>query len=340
MSRPGTDKSPLVSVIIPTYNSGRFVAQAVESVLTQTYSPIEVIVVDDGSTDDTKSVLSRFNGQIRYICQPNSGPSAARNTGIRIAEGEYISFLDADDLWVPDKLALQTAFMQKSPNIGLLFSDHEEFDEAGIVFPSFLDKKKLRLQLVSQTPIQGIFAKLLEENFISTPTVMVRKECFEKAGLFDEAVRSVEDLDLWLRISTSFEIFCLPQVVCRRRIHAFNTSRDRAVSDPGLVMVFENNWRRFADFAPAEVWNRQIANSNLYYGYTLLSDDRRLDALRAGFKSIRHALSHAARTRSFASYSWMFGIGLIVAPLLGWKTARSFWRTVKHSAFRFTKQPS
>ena len=150
MNRQSTDTGPLVSVVIPAYNSGKFVAQAVESVLAQTYAPFEIIVVDDGSTDETKDVLGRFNGQINYIHQANSGPSAARNAGIRVARGAYICFLDADDLWTPDRLAVQMAFMQANHSIGLLFSDHEEFDEKGIVLRSFLGEKKFQSELVSQ----------------------------------------------------------------------------------------------------------------------------------------------------------------------------------------------
>ena len=167
-----------------------------------------------------------------------------------------------------------------------------------------------------------IFAKLVEEHSFRLERSTARKECFERAGLFDEAVRSVEDLDLWLRISAYFQIACLPQVVCRRRIHKFNISRNREVSDPGPVTVYETNRQRFPNLAPRELWNRQIANAYFQHGYTLLAKDRRMEALRAGAKSLRHALSRAVLIRSFSSYPWILGIGLILAPFVGWRAAR------------------
>lgn len=332
-------EAPLVSVIIPTYNAGRFVGQAVQSVLEQTYRPYEIIVVDDGSTDGTKDVLQQFNNCIKYLYQENRGPSAARNEGIKIAAGEYICFLDADDLWTPNKLEAQIALMERSRHIGLVFSDHEQFDGDRVVSRSFLAEKAFCSELIRHTPIQRAFEKLVVENFISTPTVMIRKECLDKVGLFDESVKSIEDLDMWLRISAHFEIACLPLILCKRRIHNSNISRVPELSDPAHVMVLENNHRRFPDLASAAIWNRQLAEAYFNLGYHLLAKDQRMEALRAGFKGLRHALAQGITNRPSSSYPWIMAIGLLLAPFMGWRMARSLWRAKNNFAGFFRFQP-
>ncbi len=232
-----SDPASLVSVVIPTYNSGRFIAQAIRSVLGQTYARYEVIVVDDGSTDETKDVLREFDGHSRYLYQDNRGPSAARNAGIRLARGEYICFLDADDIWAPNKLEVQLTFMEQHPDIGLVFSDEEEVSAEGDIRPSLLAQSRFYSDLVSQKPLQDAFRKLLIENCIPTSTVMVRKACFAKAGLFDESLMVVEDRDMWLRIAADFGIACLPLILGKKREHQRNISANSelpAVSDRGM----------------------------------------------------------------------------------------------------------
>lgn len=322
-------KIPLVSVIIPTYKSQDFVVDAVKSVLAQTYAQYEVIVIDDGSTDGTKDMLRRFCSQIVYLRQENRGPSAARNAGIRIANGAYICFLDADDLWTPDKLEIQTAFMEQNRSIGLLFSDHEEFDREKILSRSFLAEKTFRSEIISHRPIREAFAKLVIENFISTPTVMVRRECLEKAGLFDESIRSVEDRDMWLRVSAHFGIACLPLILCKKRIHKGNISREPELASRGRVSVLENNRRRFPNLAPASIWNSQLADAYFQLGYILLAKDQRVEALLAGLRSLTHAMRQIVMNRPSSSYPWIMAFGLIPASLVGWRLARSLWRAQK-----------
>lgn len=163
-----TSQTPLVSVIIPAYNSAKFAAKAVESVLAQTYQNYELIVIDDGSTDNTKEVLNRFAGRVNYIFQENRGPSAARNMGIKVAQGEYICFLDADDTWLPMKLEVQLAFMKNNRGIVLLFSDEEETDDKKMFSPSVVAERKFYSNIISQRPIQEAFKTLLIENYLPT----------------------------------------------------------------------------------------------------------------------------------------------------------------------------
>ena len=178
-----TETAPLVSVIIPTHNSARFIAQAVDGVLAQTYKHYEVIVVDDGSSDNTGDVLQQFAGHIRYHRQDNRGPAAARNAGIKIAQGEFVCFLDADDVWAPNKLELQTEFMAAHNDVGLLFADAEEWEDTKIQKRSIVATMIFGKDITSQIPLQEAFRKLVIENFIPTSTVMIRKACFFKGRI-------------------------------------------------------------------------------------------------------------------------------------------------------------
>ena len=324
------ERSPLVSVIIPAYNADQFIAQAIQSVLDQTYRSYEIIVVDDGSTDDTKDILRGFADQIHSCFQENCGPSAARNAGIKIAQGEYICFLDADDIWVPHKLEVQLAYMECHADIDFVFSDHQDFNAGDVLPGSFLkDRMIFEDSLIKEGPIQNAFLMLLQENFISTPTVMVKKACFEETGLFDEDLRSVEDRDLWLRIAAKFTLACLPGILCKRRVHQSNISRQSELTIRSRIQVIEKNWRQFSSLAPPDVWHRQLANFYCQIGYILLQNGQRRMALNAGFKSLHHAFRQMFALGTSSSYPWALGLYLVPATLLGWQLSRRIFQPMK-----------
>ena len=180
----------LVSVVIPAFNYGHFVGDAVDSALAQTYRDIEVIVVDDGSTDDTQRVLKRFGSRIRYVYQNNRGLSAARNTGIRLANGDWIALLDADDVWHPQKTEVQLSAGQSVVDVGLIGSLPAD------VLPPALD------------PSPAVRVLSVRDFLVSIRTgpsgTLIRRACFDAVGLFDESLRSIEDRDMWLRIAARF----------------------------------------------------------------------------------------------------------------------------------------
>jgi glycosyltransferase involved in cell wall biosynthesis len=177
----------LVSVIIPTYNYGQFVGEAVESALRQTWrGGVEVIVVDDGSRDDTRRRLEPYADRIRYIHQENRGLSGARNTGIRAARGEWVALLDADDRWHPEKTEVQ-----------LEAAAHAGYDFIGT--PG--SKEPMPERLPRDVAVRRLGVEdFLHETPISPSAVIVRRACFERVGGFDESLRSVEDRDMWLRL--------------------------------------------------------------------------------------------------------------------------------------------
>jgi glycosyltransferase involved in cell wall biosynthesis len=288
MSSPFATSAPLVSVIIPAYNSAAFVLQAVQSALDQTYRNYEVIVVDDGSTDDTKLLLSRFEGQLRYLYQENRGLSDARNTGLKAAKGDLVCFLDADDLWASNKLELQLAFLQEHPDIALLSGQQEKFRDHGSPYTPFSAAENLGENATQTFPMPEAFVKLVRSNFIKVSTVMVRKECFEKAGLFDTNLTAVEDRDMWLRISAHFSVACFPWVVCKKRLHGLNMSGNRTRQIRLRIQVLEKNRALFPALAPSSAWDKQLGKLYLRTAYDSLSRDQSKEARRAALRSLRY----------------------------------------------------
>ena len=203
----------LVSAIITTYNYGRFVVDAVQSVLAQTYPHVEVIVVDDGSTDDTASRLQPFMGRIRYMHQENSGVDAARNRGIRAASGQYIGLLDADDMWHPQRVGRQLQYIADHPQAAVVAAD--TIIDLSNGWPSLPDATPAALVSIEQLVIQARFAP---------SGVLIRKDCFDAAGLFRSNISGAADRDMWIRLASRFEITLLRLPLMYYRNHGQNMS--------------------------------------------------------------------------------------------------------------------
>jgi glycosyltransferase involved in cell wall biosynthesis len=184
-----------ISVIIPTYNRAVFLPEAIASVLAQTYNDFELLVVDDGSTDNTADLLAGYGDRLRYLRQPNRGPAAARNHGIRAARYDLLAFLDSDDRFVPNKLAIQAEAMQTNPS--LLISHTEEIWYRNGVH---LNQKNIHRKAGG-----NLFERCLALCVVGMSTVMARRQLFEQVGMFDEDLPCCEDYDLWLRVSPTLE---------------------------------------------------------------------------------------------------------------------------------------
>jgi glycosyltransferase involved in cell wall biosynthesis len=234
-----TDKDSMVSVVIPTHNYGAYITEAIQSVLAQTYHVHEIIVVDDGSTDRTEEILLPYMGRITYIRQNQRGPSAARNVGLKRSRGEFIAFLDADDQWLPDKLSVQVGLLREYQEVGLLFGQVEHCDDAGRALSGELTPAKGAIPMRTDVMVKDAFRLLLESCYIVTSTVIIRRECIERVGGFDESLRSVEDRDLWLRIAGSFQFGYTPRVVACKRGHANNVSGDSRLQMESHVRMLE-----------------------------------------------------------------------------------------------------
>jgi len=200
----------LVSVIIPTYNSAKYLPHTIQSVLNQTYAPVEIIVVNDGSKDNTKEVIQPYQDQILYFHRKNAGVSRARNFGISQAHGRYIAFLDSDDLWHRDKLIKQVDILEKYPECGLVCTDYAVFRNDHILSPS----EKINRNF----PNVYNLINLLQQNFIMCSSVVVSRKAINTVGVFDESLPYSEDYDLWLRIATQFKIHLIDEVLAQYRI--------------------------------------------------------------------------------------------------------------------------
>lgn len=198
---------PSVSVIIPTYNRGWILREAIDSVLAQKNIDFELIVVDDGSTDDTSDLLSSYRDDIRVIKQSNRGVSAARNRGIDAAVGQYIAFLDSDDLWLPKKLSTQVGFFQSQAD-ALICQTEEIWIRKGVrVNPKKHHKK----------PSGMIFEPSLALCLVSPSAVMIKRTLLDEVGTFDEDFRVCEDYDLWLRIGCKYPIYLIDSPLIIKR---------------------------------------------------------------------------------------------------------------------------
>jgi len=194
MEKPETPRNPpKISVIIPAYNQALYISESIRSVLEQTYPEFELIVVDDGSTDETAQILTGIQDpRICVVRQPNSGLSAARNTGMRASSAPFITFLDADDYFLPDKLEILSNYLDEQSDIGLVVGRVRYIDESGnTIFESM------------KTPPKLVLPELLFENPICVSGILLRRKWVESIGEFDESLRACEDWDLWLRLAYS-----------------------------------------------------------------------------------------------------------------------------------------
>jgi len=216
-------KNPMLSVIIPTYNRAHLISRAIKSVLNQTYQDFEIIVIDDGSTDNTEEIVKDFTDfRIHYIYHKyNQGVSAARNTGIKASRGEYIALLDSDDEWLPEKLSKQIKVLQsESPEVGAVYSNLCYIDENGKSTNKLLNPKK-----------EGyIYEDLFAGNCVGPPsTLLIRKECFNRVGLFDNLLNAQEDWDMWIRIAKYYRFALIKIPLVKYRLHSNQISKNLGV---------------------------------------------------------------------------------------------------------------
>lgn len=237
---------PRVSILTPAYNAAKYLPETIESALAQTFQDFEMIIVDDGSTDNTKdaaeSYVQRFPDKIRYIYQTNAGPAAARNTAIKNSTGEYLALLDSDDLWIPDRLEECVRLLDQRPDIGLVHGRTKRLIE-GIVSPGV----ERNVQYLSGWIFQPLVTRIAH---ISCLTAMFRRTCVDTVGLFDEAREciGVEDRDLWIRISKYYPIHFINQELGIYRIISSGISRNTERMVEGRKYVISKNCPGYKNF--------------------------------------------------------------------------------------------
>lgn len=219
-----TEKGPLVSVIIPVLNGEKYLREAIESVLGQTYSSIEVIVVDDGSTDSSAGIAKSFAPQVRYIYKTNGGISSALNRGVELSRGSFLAFLDADDLWKEDKLMCQMAAFDDNPDADIVFGQVKQF------FSSDLDEDQKKKVRIPAEVIQGIFKG----------SMLIKRDSFFRVGTFETRWKIGDFIDWYVRaMEKSLKSVMLNEVVILRRIHADNMGIREHESRPEFVRILK-----------------------------------------------------------------------------------------------------
>lgn len=279
---------PRVSVLIPTHNRARLLRQAIDSVLAQSFQDFEIIVIDDASDDDTQTAVADIGDlRVRYFKNAeNRGEGASRNAGIAHSTGEYIAFLDDDDMWLPEKLALQVDVLDRCPaRVGAVYTGYFRVDmESGATIAAVGAEKR-----------GDIFADLRAQNWVGSPSaVLLRRECFDKAGLFDEKLRFGPDYDMWIRISRHYEFEVVNRPLVRYAVHPDRLSADART----ILHGKEAQLAKYADYFAADrrSYGRYLMSLGVLYCY-----NRRLAEGRA-------ALRRAIRTYPFEirSYANLF----------------------------------
>ncbi|WP_049753626.1 glycosyltransferase [Alkalilimnicola ehrlichii] len=220
---------PLVSVIMPAFNAASYIEEAIDSVLAQDYPHKELIVIDDGSSDDTVARVQAYGDRVRLLTQANQGSAVARNQGLDAAQGEYIAFLDSDDVWLPGKLTAQVGYLEAHPDVGMIYSDwlpwkrdkqSKAFPPPEALAPATPDTGVPPEEIPLLTEGSGwLYNRLLFGSLLHTITVMARRELIEQVGRFDPELKRGQDYDYWLRASRHTEIHQLDRVFALYRLH-------------------------------------------------------------------------------------------------------------------------
>ncbi len=249
----------MISVIIPAYNSADTIRACIESALNQTLKSFEIVIVDDGSNDETAIISKKFRGEVRYFYKENGGPASARNFGIRMSRSEYIAFLDSDDVWFPAKLEKQMKIFNKDTEVGLVYSD---------AYVAVGGKNNLKRRYFEDwKPAAGsVFRDLFQRTFIPTSSCIVRRKCFEDLGFFDEKKELVgtEDYEMWLRIASRFKLNYVdePLILLWRR--ASSLSSDRIHNLQGTIDAINSVTHKCAEEIRNQKvsWRRRLSQLN------------------------------------------------------------------------------
>ena len=311
---------PKVSVVIPAYNQAHFIAETIESVLAQTFQDFEIVVIDDGSTDNTPEIVSSF--PVRYFRQENQGPPSARNRGIELSNGEYIAFLDSDDVLMENALQKGVEVLDSHPEVGFSYGQASMMDEDGHIYrvrkSSFLDSSAI---VDGKEQIREV----LFSNRIATSAVMVRRQCLDEVGVFQEELRTHQDLEFFIRVLKRYPAAYIAEPLVKYRVHPNQLHRHHTprVAERAFLLILQEVFED-PDFASyLQPWKIQ-AYSHLY---------RRIasDAYGKDMRLARHYLRKAIRIypqvilhRSGLSIAYIYATSLLPRRL--WLALRDLKR--------------
>ncbi len=309
-----------MSVIVPVYNGARYLAESLDSALAQDYPNLEVVVVDDGSTDDTPAVLARYGERIRAIRQHNQGAAAARNAALQASRGEYIAFLDADDLWAPHKLGIQVRHLESHPDVDLAYSAWTVVENRAAAAQASAAIASASSHIVDKGGSGWLYNQLLMDCVIHTTTVVMRRELLQTVGHFDPELRRGQDYDYWLRASRVTRIDKLHEALSIYRLHESNSTSQPVRTNYAGVIV-QRALERWGPVGPdgqctsTKAIRLRLAQSWATFGYVHARAGNRLVALDAFARSVTN--------RPLQPRIW--ALTLVTAlpglpRLLGWRT--------------------
>jgi glycosyltransferase involved in cell wall biosynthesis len=308
---------PRVSVIVPAYNMAEYTVETIESLRAQTYPDVEIIVVDDGSTDGTAMALERFGDSIIRLRQENRGACAARNRGFRASTGELVAFLDCDDLYHPEKVERFVAWFRDHPGVGMVYSPEYLIDENGEIVGENRPRR----------PHSGeVFSRLLRRNFVGSSTPIVRREALDEVGLWDEAIFTTADWDLWLRIARRCLVGYIDDPLSYSRQVSLYNRRHIERTDAEASHVLEKLRRAGVDGRDLRRARSHV--DLLLHRYAFCNGDHR--------KALRY-LFDALRRRPFQVKGYLLlPFTVLSRPvyrfLLGWKASRAARRRRQSAA--------
>lgn len=287
---------PLVSIVMPVYNTERYLPEAVRSVLAQTFQNWELLVLSDESPGDARSVMAGFDDpRIRFLEHKNGGPAFTRNRGMRESRGEFIAFLDSDDVWLPEKLDKQLALFQQNPDAGVVYSQRETIDEQGRILEGY-----------KPTLYAGkILDRLYVDNFVCMSSAVMRREVMDKVGLIDERLRMSEDFDYWLRVACFFQFAYVDEPLVKYRLHSSQVSTR---TDYRIKTVWEIRERFDREFGQhVGFWARRRAKA-LHFSHKAFRNEQASGRIMVLADYLR-----ALRWYPLDGFSWR-GIGRLLLP--------------------------
>jgi glycosyltransferase involved in cell wall biosynthesis len=291
---------PLVSVIIPAYNASSWIVETIDSVLSQDYQNIEIIVIDDGSTDDTRNIINTFGNDVKYFYKNNGGQSSARNLALKYAKGKYVAFIDSDDLWETNKLSLQVELLE-STGLKWVYSD-------GIAFDSSTKLELFKFSQKSEHYKGDILVNLFKSCFIPMPSVIVNNEVFQKVGFFNEdnRFRNREDWEMWIRIAESYPVAYISKELVKYRVHKNSVTGTESLIQRlnGNILVIEQAVQR--NPYHLEKYQNQVL-SELYYSVA------RALAIQGNSQNAKLFFAKAIKQKPF---SIIFYVSWLLAPLM------------------------
>lgn len=274
---------PLISVVIPVYNGEKTIRETIESVINQTFGDFELIVIDDGSQDSTLDIVKSISdARLKVFSFPNEGLATSRNRGINLACGEYISFIDADDLWTPDKLEAQLKALQTHPQAAVAYSWTDCIDESG----QFCRRG-------NHITVQGnVYAQLLLTDFIENGSnLLIRSQAFQNVGCFNESLPAAEDWDMWLRLAAKYEFVVVPSPQVLYRLSATSMSANVVRQEAACLQVIEQAFAQAPD-SLQHLKRPSLANLYKYLTYKVLEGVPEPKAGQVAMRFLAQLLRH------------------------------------------------